>query len=448
MSPNAVPQDSQANVDIMAVITRGASWQWLLILSLAVLGVAQAVATLAYQTYVGLGIAGYQAPVFWAVYIVTFVFWIGIGHAGTLISAILFLFRAKWRNAINRGAEAMTVFAVLTAALFPLIHIGRLWKFYFLIPYPNQRGLWVNFKSPLLWDVFAVNTYMTISIVFFFVGLIPDFAIARDRTTGVRKFIYTILALGWQGKSGQWKAHNRTVLHLSGLATPLVLSVHSVVSWDFAMSIVPGWHATIFAPYFVAGAVFGGFAMVLVVMIPVRRIYGLEEYITDYHLDNMSRFILLTSNICGYAYFMEYFIAWYSNVEFEQTSFYLRAFGPYWISTWCMIVFNVVFPQLLWIKKLRTNIPFLFVLCFFINLGMWFERYVIIITSLSREFIPAAWGLYIPTWAELSVLTGSFCWFSMFFILFLKGGPIIAMVEVKELIIHDRAHEKAHGGAH
>ena len=448
MSPNAVPQDSQANVDIMAVITRGASWQWLLILSLAVLGVAQAVATLAYQTYVGLGIAGYQAPVFWAVYIVTFVFWIGIGHAGTLISAILFLFRAKWRNAINRGAEAMTVFAVLTAALFPLIHIGRLWKFYFLIPYPNQRGLWVNFKSPLLWDVFAVNTYMTISIVFFFVGLIPDFAIARARTTGVRKFIYTILALGWQGKSGQWKAHNRTVLHLSGLATPLVLSVHSVVSWDFAMSIVPGWHATIFAPYFVAGAVFGGFAMVLVVMIPVRRIYGLEEYITDYHLDNMSRFILLTSNICGYAYFMEYFIAWYSNVEFEQTSFYLRAFGPYWISTWCMIVFNVVFPQLLWIKKLRTNIPFLFVLCFFINLGMWFERYVIIITSLSREFIPAAWGIYIPTWAELSVLTGSFCWFSMFFILFLKGGPIIAMVEVKELIIHDKAHEKAHGGAH
>ncbi|MBW2724825.1 MAG: polysulfide reductase NrfD, partial [Deltaproteobacteria bacterium] len=406
MSPNAIPQDSQANVDIMAVITRGASWPWYLILTLALLGVGQAVATLAYQTYVGLGIAGYQAPVFWAVYIVTFVFWIGIGHAGTLISAILFLFRAKWRNAINRGAEAMTVFAVLTAALFPLIHIGRLWKFYFLIPYPNQRGLWVNFKSPLIWDVFAVNTYMTISIVFFFVGLIPDFAIARDRTTGIRKFIYTILALGWQGKSGQWKAHNRTVLHLSGLATPLVLSVHSVVSWDFAMSIVPGWHATIFAPYFVAGAVFGGFAMVMVVMIPVRRIYGLEEYITDYHLDNMSRFILLTSSICGYAYAMEYFIAWYSGVEFEQTSFYLRAFGPYWFSTWCMIVFNVVFPQLLWIKKLRTNVPFLFVLCFFINLGMWFERYVIIITSLSREFIPAAWGLYIPSWAELSILAG------------------------------------------
>ncbi len=444
MSLNAVPQDSQANIDILSVITRGASLPWFLILGLALLGVGQAVAMLAYQTYVGLGIAGYQAPVFWAVYIVLFVFWIGIGHAGTLISAILFLFRAKWRNAINRSAEAMTVFAVLTAALFPLIHIGRLWKFYFLIPYPNQRGLWVNFKSPLVWDVFAVNTYMTISIVFFYVGLIPDFAIARDRTTGIRKFVYSILSLGWQGKSSQWKAHNRTVLHLSGLATPLVLSVHSVISWDFAMSIVPGWHTTIFAPYFVAGAVFGGFAMVLVVMIPVRRIYGLEEYITDYHLDNMSRFILLTSTICGYAYAMEYFIAWYSGVEFEQTSFWLRAFGPYWFSTWCMIIFNAVLPQLLWFKKLRTNVPFLFVLCVLINIGMWFERYVIIISSLSREYVPAAWGLYIPSFAELSILTGSFCWFSMFFILFLKGGPIIAIYEIKELIIH----EKAHGGAH
>ncbi len=446
VSPNAVPQDSQANVDILSVITRGASWQWGVLLALALLGVGQAVATLAYQTWIGLGIAGYQAPVFWGVYIVTFVFWIGIGHAGTLISAILFLFRAKWRNAINRGAEAMTVFAVLTAALFPLIHVGRLWKAYFLIPYPNQRGLWVNFKSPLIWDVVAVNTYMTISILFFFVGLIPDFAIARDRTTGIRKAVYTVLAFGWQGTSGQWKAHNRTVLHLSGLATPLVLSVHSVVSWDFAMSIVPGWHATIFAPYFVAGAVFGGFAMVMVVMIPVRRIYGLEEYITDYHLENMSRFILFTSLICGYAYAMEYFIAWYSMVEYEQTSFWLRAFGPYWFSTWCMIIFNVGFPQLLWIKKLRTHPPFLFALCFFINLGMWFERYVIIITSLSREYMPAAWGLYIPTWAELSILGGSFCWFSMFFLLFLKGGPIIAIVEIKELIIHGRAH--GHGGAH
>jgi molybdopterin-containing oxidoreductase family membrane subunit len=436
-------QDSKINRDILNP-TRSISLAWFVLLALAVLGVLQAVATLAYQTWEGLGIAGYQAPIFWGVYIITFVFWIGIGHAGTLISAILFLFRAKWRNAINRGAETMTVFAVLTAALFPLIHIGRLWKFYFLIPYPNQRGLWVNFKSPLLWDVFAVNTYLTISIVFFYVGLIPDIAIARDRSTGMKRFIYAILSLGWQGTSGQWKAHNRTVLHLSGLATPLVLSVHSVVSWDFAMSIIPGWHATIFAPYFVAGAIFGGFAMVLTVMIPSRRIFGLEEYITDYHFENMSRFLLFTSWIVGYAYAMEYFIAWYSGVEAEQTSFWLRAFGPYWISTWIMISCNCIFPQLLWFKKLRTHIPTLFVLSVIINIGMWFERYVIIITSLSRDFIPGAWGLYIPSPAELSILAGSFCWFSMFFLLFIKFLPIIAIAEVKELAIHERTHEGAH----
>ncbi len=443
MTPPPVPRDSRANVDIMAV-TKGFQWPWFIALTLVVLGVVQAFLALAYQTYWGFGVAGYQAPVFWGLYIVTFVFWIGIGHAGTLISAILFLFRAKWRNAVNRGAEAMTVFAVLTAVLFPVLHLGRLWKLYYLLPYPNQRALWVNFKSPLLWDVFAINTYMLISIVFFYIGLIPDIAMARDRATGIKKIVYTVLALGWQGTGVQWKAHSRAVLHLSGLATPLVLSVHSVVSWDFAMSVVPGWHATIFAPYFVAGAVFGGFAMVINVLVPVRRIFRLERYLTDYHFENMSRFILLTSTICGYAYIMEYFIAWYSGVEPEQTSFWLRAFGPYWFSTWCMIFFNVVFPQLLWFKRLRTNIPFLFILCFFINLGMWFERYVIIITSTSREFVPGAWGLYIVSPVELSVLVGSFCWFSMWFLLFLKAFPVIAISEVKELIIH----EKEHGGAH
>jgi molybdopterin-containing oxidoreductase family membrane subunit len=425
-------------------VTKGFHWPWLIALLFSVSGVVMAAGALAYQTKVGLGVAGYEAPVFWGLYIITFVFWIGIGHAGTLISAILFLFRAKWRNAINRGAEAMTVFAVLTAALFPLIHIGRLWKFYFLLPYPNQRYLWVNFKSPLIWDVFAVNTYLTISVLFFIVGLIPDIAIARDRAVGWKKAVYTVIAAGWQGTGKQWKAHSRTTLHLSGIATPLVLSVHSIVSWDFAMSIVPGWHATIFAPYFVAGAVFGGFAMVVVVMVPVRRIFRLERYITDYHFENMSRFILFTSLICAYAYGAEYFIAWYSGVEFEQTSFWQRAFGPYWFSAWCMIIFNVVFPQLLWIKRMRTNVPFLFVLCFFINIGMWFERYVIIITSLSREYIPAAWGLYIPSTVELMVLAGSFCWFSMFFLLFLKMFPIIAITEMKELEIH----AKDHGGAH
>ncbi|MCZ6463155.1 MAG: polysulfide reductase NrfD [Proteobacteria bacterium] len=440
--PRKTPKDSKINLDILSV-TKGTSLPYIALVGLAALGVTQALLTLAYQTYEGLGIAGYQAPVFWGVYIITFVFWIGIGHAGTLISAILYLFRAKWRNAINRGAETMTIFAVITAAQFPLIHIGRIWKFYFLIPYPNQRGLWVNFKSPLIWDLFAISTYLTISLVFIYVGLIPDIAIARDRSTGIKKLVYTVLCGGWQGTSRQWKAHNRTILHLAGLSTPLVLSVHSVVSWDFAMSVLPGWHATIFAPYFVAGAIFGGFAMVLTCLIPVRRIFGLEAYITDYHFENMSRFILLTSWIVGYAYGMEYFIAWYSGVEFESTSFYLRAFGPYWMSTWMMITFNFIFPQLLWFRKLRTHVTFLFVLAFFINLGMWFERYVIIITSTSRDYLPSVWGLYIPSAAELSILAGSFCFFALFFLLFLKVFPIIAITEVKELVIHEKMHGEA-----
>jgi molybdopterin-containing oxidoreductase family membrane subunit len=288
--------------------------------------------------------------------------------------------------------------------------------------------------------VFAINTYMTISIVFLYVGLIPDLAIARDRATGVKKLLYTILSLGWRGTSREWKAHNRSVLHLAGLATPLVLSVHSVVSWDFAMSVVPGWHATIFAPYFVAGAIFSGFAMVLTLMIPVRRIFRLEAYITDYHFENMSRFILLTSTICGYAYLCEYFIAWYSGVEFEQTSFWLRAFGPYWISTWIMIICNGVLPQLLWFPKLRVNVPFLFVLSIFINIGMWFERYVIIISGLSREYVPAVWGVFVPSWPEMGILAGSFGFFCTFFLIFLKLFPIIAIAEMKEIAIHEKAH--------
>jgi molybdopterin-containing oxidoreductase family membrane subunit len=291
-----------------------------------------------------------------------------------------------------------------------------------------------------MWDTFAISTYATISIVFFYIGLIPDLAIARDRATGWRKLLYTALALGWQGTSRQWKSHSRSVLHLSGLATPLVLSVHSVVSWDFAMSIVPGWHATIFAPYFVAGAIFSGFAMVLTVMIPVRRIYRLERYITDYHFENMARFLLLTSLIVSYAYATEYFIAWYSGVEAEKTAFWKRAFGPYWISTWTMIICNGFIPQLLWFKRLRTHVPTLFVISTFVNIGMWFERYVIIITGLSREFDPAVWGIYTPTWWELCILAGSFGFFAMNFIMFLKLFPVIAIAEVKELVIHERAH--------
>lgn len=443
MRPIHREPDSKINRDILAVLGRPGLGYWLCLLA------ASSTMLLAgglwiYQVYMGLGVGGYTHPVFWGAYIVTFVFWVGIAHAGTLISAILYLFRAKWRNAINRGAEAMTVFAVLTAAQFLGIHVGRIWKSYFILPYPNQRGLWVNFKSPLMWDTFAISTYATISIIFFYIGLIPDLAIARDRASGWRKLLYTALALGWQGTSRQWKSHSRSVLHLSGLATPLVLSVHSVVSWDFAASIVPGWHATIFAPYFVAGAIFSGFAMVLTVLIPVRRIYGLEAYITSYHFENMARFILLTSMIVGYAYATEYFIAWYSGVEFEKTSFWLRAFGPYWLSTWIMIVCNTVVPQVLWFKKARTHVPTLFIVATLINVGMWFERYVIIITGLSREYNPAVWGVYTPSLVELGIVAGSFGFFCTLFLIFLKIFPVIAIAEVKELAIHEKAHAGGH----
>ena len=421
----------QINQDILRVLTPPSPLYVIGVLLL--LGVVGAgVAALAYQTWKGFGVTGLNHPVMWGVYITSFVFWVGIAHAGTLISAILYLFRAKWRNAINRGAEAMTVFAVITAALFPLIHIGRLWKVYFMLPYPNQRGLWVNFKSPLIWDVFAVNTYMTISILFLYVGLIPDIAAARDKCTDWRRHLYNILALGWRGTGEQWRHHARAVLHLSGLATPLVLSVHSVVSWDFAVSLVPGWHTTIFAPYFVAGAIFSGMAMVITLMVPVRKAFGLEAHIRSEHFDNMGKFIVLTSSIVAYAYAIEFFMAWYSANPFEQGSFWHRAFGDYWWATWIMIICNVVIPLPLWIKRVRLNVVALWVISIFINLGMWFERFVIITTGLSHEYNPAAWGYYTPSWVELTILGASFAWFLMWFLLFLRIFPIVAIQEVKE----------------
>jgi molybdopterin-containing oxidoreductase family membrane subunit len=443
--PVPVLADSEVNRDILSVMDRPTMPYWLLLGFLVAL-VHAAGAVWVYQVYKGLGIGGYAHPIFWGVYVVTFVFWVGIAHAGTLISAILYLFRSKWRNAINRSAEAMTIFAVINAAQFLGIHVGRIWKSYFILPYPNQRGLWVNFKSPLVWDTFAISTYGTISALFLFVGLIPDIAIARDRATGWRKVLYTALALGWQGKSKQWKAWNRSVLHLSGLATPLVLSVHSVVSWDFAMSIVPTWHATIFAPYFVAGAIFSGFAMVLTMMIPVRRIFGLEPYITEYHFDNMAKFVLFTSLIVGYSYTMEFFIAWYSGNEFEQTAWWYRVFGPYWISTWTMLICNTVIPQIFWFKRARTHVPTVFAVSIFVNIGMWFERYVIIVIGLSHEYEPAVWNTYTPRPAELTILAGSFAFFAMLFVIFIKLFPVIAVSEMKEIAIHKKVH--AHEGAH
>jgi len=381
----------------------------------------------------GLGLAGYRPPVMWSVFITTFVFWVGIGHAGTLISAILFLFRSPWRTAVYRATEAMTVFAVMTAALFPIIHIGRQWFFYWLLPYPNQRWLWPNFKSPLIWDVFAISTYFTVSATFLVVGLVPDVAAARDKMTGWRHQVYKMFSLNWKGTQHQWQHYSRAYLYLAALATPLVLSVHSVVSWDFAMSIIPGWHGTIFAPYFVAGAIYSGVGMVLTLLIPLRRALKIEHMIGDYHFDNLAKLTLLTGSILFYAYAMEYFVAWYSGNTFEQTTFWRRAFGPMWWAGWTMIICNAFVSQLLWFRKIRTNLTALFVISIFINIGMWFERYVII-SSLQNDYEPWAWGQMGPNWADWGILLGSFGWFSMYFLLFARTFPVVAIQEIKEMI--------------
>ncbi len=392
----------------------------------------------------GLGLAGYTPPVFWSVYITTFVFWIGIGHAGTLISAILFLFRSPWRTAVYRATEAMTVFAVMTAGLFPIIHIGRQWFFYWLLPYPNQRFLWPNFKSPLIWDVFAISTYLTVSTTFLCVGLVPDISAARDLMKGWRAKVYAVFSLGWKGTQHQWQHYSRAYLYLAALATPLVLSVHSVVSWDFAMSLVPGWHGTIFAPYFVAGAIYSGVGMVLTLIIPLRKALKLEHMITEYHFDNLAKLTLLTGSILFYAYGMEYFIGWYSGNTYEQTTFWLRVFGPMWWGGWTMVICNAFVSQLFWFKKIRTNLTALFVISIFINIGMWFERYVIIVSSLSNDFLPYAWGQMRPTWADWGILAGSFGWFSMWFLLFARTFPVVAIQEIKEQIPMPRLRKGGH----
>ncbi len=388
-----------------------------------------------YQVYTGLGVAGYRHPVFWGVYITDFVFWVGIAHSGTLISAILYLFRANFRMSIYRIAEAMTVFAVLTAGLFPIIHLGRPWNFYWLFPYPNQRELWVNFKSPLLWDVFAVSTYLTVSALFFFIGMIPDIAAVRDRVTEApRKIIYSILSLGWKGSNWEWLHYSRAYLFFAAFATPLVLSVHSVVSWDFAMSNLPGWHTTIFAPYFVAGAIFSGLGMVIMLTIPIRKIFHLEDYITLDNYDGMAKLIMLTSGIIGYAYGVEFFMAWYSGNPAEWGQFYYRITGEYAIFYWIMIVCNVIIPIPLWFKSVRRNLKILFIMSIFINIGMWFERFNIIVISLSHGFDPAAWGIYKPSWVEVGITVGSFAWFLMFFLIFLKTLPPVSIAEMKEIL--------------
>jgi len=424
---------SDVNRDVLKILGRPGKGWWALF-AMACAGVGLFFGMWGYQIYKGIGVSGLSAPVGWGTYITTFVFWVGIAHSGTLISAILFLFRAPWRQAVYRLAEAMTVFAVMTAGLFPLIHVGRVWHAYWLIPYPNSRFLWPNFKSPLVWDVFAVTTYFTVSATFFFLGCIPDIAAARDQATGLRKKFYSLISLGWRGTDAQWHHFGKAYIFLAALATPLVLSVHSVVSWDFAMAIVPGWHATIFAPYFVAGAIFSGVGMVITLAVPMRKIFGLEAYLTIKHFDALAKLCLLTSLIVLYAYLSEFFMAWYSGEEIERAAFWYRLTGSHWWAAWTMLVCNGMVPILLWFKRVRHSISALFVISIFINIGMWFERYVIVVTSLSHEYEPWAWGIYRPTFVEMSIMAGSFAWFSFWFLLFTRLLPPVAIAELKEVL--------------
>lgn len=401
---------------------------------------------LAFSLYYGTGLWGNNQPVGWAFPIVNFVFWVGIGHAGTLISAILFLLRQKWRTGIARFAEAMTIFAVMCAGIFPIIHTGRPWLAGYLTPYPNQHSLWVNFTSPLVWDVFAVSTYFTVSFVFWYVGLIPDFATLRDRTASkIKKTIYSVFSLGWRHSNRHWTHYEKSYILLAGFATPLVLSVHTIVSFDFAVSILPGWHTTIFPPYFVAGAIFSGFAMVVTVLVFVRKIFDLQHIITMDHLEKMNKVILLTGMMVGYAYAMEFFIAWYSGVQAEQFVFINRAFGPYAWAYWIMVSCNVIFPQFFWFKKIRRSIPAMMVIVILVNVGMWFERFVITVTSLSRDFLPSSWAYYTPTIVDFGILLGSFGLFFTLVILFTKSLPVVSISEVKA--VADGAQPTHHGGA-
>ncbi len=411
------------------------SWMLGMAISLGALGLGgYAVFMLVWE---GIGVWGLNKTVGWAWDITNFVWWVGIGHAGTLISAILLLFRQKWRMSINRAAEAMTIFAVICAAMFPGLHMGRLWLgFYWALPLPNTFGsLWVNFNSPLLWDVFAISTYFTVSLVFWYLGLIPDFATIRDRAKNkVSKMIYGALSFGWDGAAKTWSRYESVSLVLAGLATPLVLSVHTIVSMDFATSVIPGWHTTIFPPYFVAGAIFSGFAMVLTLMLVTRAMFKLEDYVTIEHIELMNIIIIITGSIVGIAYITELFISWYSGVEAEQYAFLNRATGPYWWAYWTMMTCNVISPQLFWIKKIRRSIVATFILSIIVNIGMWFERFVIIVTSLHRDYLPSSWAMFYPTKYDVGVYLFSFGFFFTAFLLFAKFFPVINMAEIKSII--------------
>jgi molybdopterin-containing oxidoreductase family membrane subunit len=437
------PTLGQVTADIARPMEGKPNKMWYILFGIAVLGLIDLLVMATWLVTNGIGVWGLNNSVGWAFDITNFVFWIGIGHAGTLISAILLLFRQKWRTSINRSAEAMTIFAVMCAGLFPLLHMGRPWDAFFIFPYaPNQHGpLWVNFRSPLVWDVFAISTYFTISLVFWYLGLIPDLATLRDRaTTRIKKAVFGALSLGWNGSHRTWSRYEIVSLVLAGLATPLVLSVHSIVSMDFATSLLPGWHTTIFPPYFVAGAIYSGFGMVLTLLILTRSSMNLKRYITINHLDSMAKVLLLTGSIVGFAYGTEFFSAWYGGNIYERYHFINRATGPYAFGFWLMMLCNVLAPQLFWWKKVRRSVGALFVISILVNIGMWFERFVIIVVSLHRAFLPASWGMFYPTVVDIGILVGSFGLFFTLFLLFIRFAPMIAIWEIKGVVT-----EQSHG---
>jgi Ni/Fe-hydrogenase subunit HybB-like protein len=422
------------------VLTGRTPWFWYVGFGLSFILVLGLFFCIAAVITIGVGLFGIMIPVGWGFDIVNFVWWIGIGHAGTLISAILLLLRQKWRQSINRFAEAMTLFAVACAGLFPLIHLGRPWYFYWLVPYPSTMGIQPQFRSPLVWDVFAVSTYFTVSLLFWFLGLIPDLATLRDRARGrIPRFIYGMLAMGWRGSAIHWHRYEIAYLLLAGLATPLVVSVHTVVSFDFAVSLVPGWHSTIFPPYFVAGAIYSGFAMVLTIAIPLRKLYGLEDFITMRHLKNMGMVLLVTGMIVAYGYLIETFMAWYSGDIFEKYMMMNRMFGPYGWMYWLLILFNILIPQALWFRSLHTNVIVLFLIAISVNIGMWLERYVIIVVSLHRDFMPSAWGRYSGTIFDYGVFVGTIGLFIALLFLFIRVLPMISIFEMRELVHEEEA---------
>ncbi len=423
------------------VETRKPPFAWYVAFGISLALLAMLGALIVHLFMKGVGVWGNSNPTFWGWPIVNFVFWVGIGHAGTLISAILFLFRQNWRTGINRAAEAMTIFAVICAGMFPGIHIGRIWVFYWLFPIPTEHlAMWPQFRSPLLWDVFAVSTYFTVSLLFWYMGLLPDLATLRDRATGKwRKMIYGIFSLGWSGSARAWHRYEIAYMILAALSTPLVLSVHTIVSFDFAVSQLPGWHTTIFPPYFVAGAIFSGFAMVVTLLVPARELFGLKNLITVRHLENMNKIIMATGLMVGTAYAIEFFIAYYGQVEVEQFAFLNRARGHFAWAYWIMITCNVLIPQLFWFKFFRTNVWLMVVICICVNIGMWFERFVICVTSLNRDFLPSSWGYFHPTWVDIGMLVGSFGLFGTLFLLFCRFLPAVAIAEVK-LVAPTEAH--------